>query len=341
MKPDAAEKAKAAKRGKERNKRNAIKKTDVMPNLRHWLAFVGEDVIEAAQRTARKTRHDVARRMGSSHDDTSRLLFNYLVTRAITKAADMSGISREEARELLPTCDYMQGLPVTYAVLAARQRCMKCNRVFYTCPTCNGWSCECEGIGSGCEAGKCSKHQDAPYVDYCPECGFVYVSHGDLNSATCNSCGAERQIVAELANEDTIEQHKAPLNATHCAVCGKRFYECAQCHGWFCACAQPNGNCDACRKGSMDSSQANIITNQIEIVDDGEDFDRAADAAEHDEVLLTDAQIKAELDQRVVGSADSNWNVDCDDEIPQWHKASDAAEAAAGEGEHYTPCVDH
>ena len=57
MKPDAAEKAKAAKRGKERNKRNAIKKTDVMNNLRHWLAFVGEDGIEAAQRTARKTLH--------------------------------------------------------------------------------------------------------------------------------------------------------------------------------------------------------------------------------------------------------------------------------------------
>src|SRR5665213_718852 len=68
--------------------------------------------------------------------------------------------------------------------------------------------------------------------------------------------------------------------------------------------------------------------------------EKAADAAEHDEGLLTDAQIKTELDKRVVGSADPNWNVDCDDEIPEWHKASDAAEAAAGEGEHYTPCVD-
>jgi hypothetical protein len=32
---------------------------------------------------------------------------------------------------------------------------------------------------------------------------------------------------------------------------------------------------------------------------------------------------------------------DCDDEIPEWHKASDAVEATAGEGEHYTAYVDY
>lgn len=30
-----------------------------------------------------------------------------------------------------------------------------------------------------------------------------------------------------------------------------------------------------------------------------------------------------------------------DDETEEWHKAADAVEAAAGEGEHYSPCVDY
>ena len=37
MKPDAAENSKAAKRDKEHNKRDAIKKADVMNSLRQWL----------------------------------------------------------------------------------------------------------------------------------------------------------------------------------------------------------------------------------------------------------------------------------------------------------------
>jgi hypothetical protein len=136
---------------------------------------------------------------------------------------------------------------------------------------------------------------------------------------------AEFETAADAAERHTM------LTDPSCAKCGERFHTCAVCHDWFCGCVKPDSTCDACSKPSgIPSFMLNIIANQQEEVDDGEDFDRAADAAEHDEGLLTDAQLKVELDQRVVGCADPNWDVDCDDEIPAWHKASDAAEANNG-----------
>jgi hypothetical protein len=66
MRQERAEQAKAAKRDKERNQRIAIEKAEIMNNLREWLSLVGEDGIDAAQRTARKTLHpDV----GGKHND--------------------------------------------------------------------------------------------------------------------------------------------------------------------------------------------------------------------------------------------------------------------------------
>lgn len=66
MRQERAEQAKAAKRDGEHNQRIAIKKVEIMNNLRQWLSLLGEDGIEAAQRMARKRLHpDV----GGSEED--------------------------------------------------------------------------------------------------------------------------------------------------------------------------------------------------------------------------------------------------------------------------------
>jgi len=62
------------------------------------------------------TRGDVAFRMGLSYEAACRLLFDYLVTWSMINATSMSGLSHDEARQLLPTCDYMLELPAMHAV---------------------------------------------------------------------------------------------------------------------------------------------------------------------------------------------------------------------------------
>jgi hypothetical protein len=55
-----------------------------------------------------------------------------------------------------------------------------------------------------------------------------------------NHCDGESLALPE----PTIEQHKASLNATHCAICGKEFYKCPTCHGWYCDCTKAD-ECEA------------------------------------------------------------------------------------------------
>jgi hypothetical protein len=66
------------------------------------------------------SRRDVAFRMALSYDETSRLLFDYLLTQVIIDTARISGVSNEEARGLLPATDYMLGLPALHTVWEAK-----------------------------------------------------------------------------------------------------------------------------------------------------------------------------------------------------------------------------
>jgi hypothetical protein len=99
---------------------------------------------------------------------------------------------------------------------------------------------------------------------------------------TCQSALLEWNEKFEKA-ADAAERQTMLTDPT-CATCGERFHICAVCHDWFCDCVKPDSTCDACSKPSgIPSFMLNFIANQQEEVDDGEDFDRAADAAEEHE----------------------------------------------------------
>jgi hypothetical protein len=57
MRQERIAQAKVANRDTEHYHRIAIKKAEIMNNLRQWLSLIGEDGIEAAQRMARKRLH--------------------------------------------------------------------------------------------------------------------------------------------------------------------------------------------------------------------------------------------------------------------------------------------
>jgi hypothetical protein len=66
------------------------------------------------------SRYDVAFRLGLDNDEAARILFDYFATRVLVTAANLSDVSHEGARKLLPDTDYMQGMPTMHAVWDAK-----------------------------------------------------------------------------------------------------------------------------------------------------------------------------------------------------------------------------